>query len=76
MTVLMNIVVFGRLVLRGFHDLVFIVMHIDAFASVTMLASGAPKSQPMQLVWEAISERPEYHNDSMITCRINLFNST
>jgi integrase len=58
--VLVNIVVFGRLVLRGFHDMAFIVMHIDASASVTVLASGAPKSQPMQLVWEAISERPEY----------------
>ena len=60
MAVLVNIVVFGRLVLRGFHDKAFIVMHIDASASVTVLASGAPKSQPMQLVWEAISSRPEY----------------
>ena len=60
MAVLVNIVVFGRLVLRGFHDHAFIIMHIDASASVTVLASGAPKSQPMQLVWEAISDRPEY----------------
>ena len=60
MAVLVNMVVFGRLVLRGFHDQAFIVMHIDASASVIVLASGAPKSQPMQLVWEAISERPEY----------------
>ena len=60
MAVLINMVVFGRLVLRGFHDLAFIVMHIDASASITVLTSGAPKSQPMQLVWEAISERPEY----------------
>ena len=46
--------------LRGFHDMAFIVMHIDASASVTVLASGAPKSQPMQLVWEAISDRAKY----------------
>ena len=44
--VLINIVVFGRLVFCGFHDTAFIVMHIDASASVTVLASGAPKSQP------------------------------
>ena len=60
MAVLINMVVFGRLVIRGFHDQAFIVMHIDASVSITVLASGAPKSQPMQLVWEAISERPEY----------------
>jgi hypothetical protein len=47
-------------VLRGFHGMAFIVMHIDASASITVLASGAPKSQPMQLVWEAISDRPEF----------------
>ena len=34
-------------------------MQIDASASVIVLASGAPKSQPIQLIWEAISERPE-----------------
>ena len=59
MAVLVNVVVFGRLMLRGFHDKAFVVMHIDASASVTILASGAPKSQSMQLVWEAISGRPE-----------------
>ena len=37
-----------------------IVMLIDASASVTVLASEAPKSQSTQLFWEAISGRPEY----------------
>ena len=50
MAVLIDIVVFARLVLRGFLALAFIVMHIDASASVTVLASGAAKSQPIQLV--------------------------
>ena len=35
-------------------------MHVDASASVAVPASGAPKSQSMQLVWEAISGRLEY----------------
>ena len=60
MAVLVNIVVFGRLVLRGYHDHALIVMHNDASASVTVLASEAPKSQSMQLAWEAMSVRPEY----------------
>ena len=63
--ILVNIAVFGRLVPRGFHDMAFIFMHIDTWASVIVLASGAPKSQPMQLVWEAISDRPEYQTLKM-----------
>ena len=47
MAVLINIVVLGRLVLRGPHDKAFIVMHIDASAPATVLASGAPKQQTM-----------------------------
>ena len=50
----------SRLVLRGFHDTAFIVIDIDASASVTVLALRAPKSLPMHLVWEAILDRTEY----------------